>query len=525
VTIRGSLANALRRVAHGLSPAPARRSSTGVWQGASYDRLYQDWDTWTVSPEFETRYGFRTMRARARYFARNNPWIVGFLDELANNVVGANGIRLHAQIKNALGQPAKTTNAAIEEAWDAWGVPEYASADGQDSWIELQRQKIITIAVDGEVFVRRLRGVDNPYGYAQQILDADLVDETYNVPSLPNGNRIVMGLEKDRRNRTVAVHAWNRYAEDMNSTVERTRERIAAEDIQHLFVRWHRANIPRGVTWLAPVLASLRHEQEYELSHLVAARAGASKMAVILNKNPNAIEAWEPPKKGEQPKTFAMEPGIMPELLPGQEIESIDPTFPSVGYEQFVMAVHRATARGLRTSYMTLTGDLRQANYASQRAGTIPERDRWRGLQGWLAMHDNRVTYRDWVDQATLRGAIGVDGRLGADFYAVTWHGRGWKWTEPYNDLRAAKMEIDLGLNSRTRLAGERGYDYEDIVDELALEQQYAEANDVDTSGNQMSGTTPTTVSPEGETDETNQGDGDGTGKSSGSGARHLAAL
>jgi capsid protein len=68
----------------------------------------------------------------------------------------------------------------------------------------------------------------------------------------------------------------------------------------------------------------------------------------------------------------------MPELPPGQEIQMYDPTFPTQNYGDFVVAVLRALARGLKVSYLTLTGDLRQANYSSMRAGLLPERDHWR---------------------------------------------------------------------------------------------------------------------------------------------------
>lgn len=518
--IRESVARGFLRVAQAIGLPKARPRATGAWDATSTDRLYEDWQAWSASPEFETRYDFKFARARARWMARNNPWIVGFLDELANNVVGPNGIQLQARIRDLLGKLDKQANFIIEAAWDEWCFPENASADGHDSFTELLRQIIQTIAVDGECFLRRIRGTDNSFGYTLQIIDADLVDETFNVPAGPNRNRIRMGVEVDRRNRPIAYYVWTRYAEDMTGE-ERKRERIPAEDMLHLFVRWHRSNIPRGITWLAPVLTRLRHEGEYEINHLVASRAGASKMAFILNKHPEAVSGFEPPKKGEKPRVFEMQPGAIPELLPGQEIAEFDPTFPSVAYEQYVMAVLRAVARGLKVSYMTLTGDLRQANYGSQRAGLLPERDRWRGLQVWLAIHGVRIIYRDWIDMAALKGAVKLASRLGSDFYAVLFHGRGWKWIDPKNDLEAAKLEIELGLNSRTRLNAERGYDYEEIVDELSDEEDYADGKGVDVSGNQARAAGLAPRAPNTSTDEKPDDDESG----SGTGARQLAAV
>jgi lambda family phage portal protein len=487
------------------------RASGSGFDGAGMGRLYNDWDAWTMSPDFEQRFQFRLVRARARAMARNNPWIVGFLDELANNVVGAHGILLQARVKNALGKFATSTNDEIERGWLEWGHQENASADGHDSFVELQRIIIQTIATDGECFVRRIRGADNAFRYTLQIVDADLVDETLNRAADAGQNAIRMGVEVDKHNKAIAYHVYTRYAEDMTGE-PRVRERILAEDMLHLFVRWYRGNTVRGVSWFAPVLVPARHLEAYELNHLVASRVGAAQMAFILNKHPDAVAGFTPPKKGEKLKTFEAEPGSIPELLPGQEVQQFNPNFPATGYEQFVMAVLRAMARALKVSYLTLTGDLRQASYSSMRAGEVPQRDRWRGLQGWGAAAFHRIGYRDWVDLAALAHAIAVDGRLGSDYYAVLWHGRGWKWVDPLNDLKAAKMELDLGLNSRTRLNAERGFNYEHIVDELSDEQDYAESKDVDVSGNQMSGVNPTTVSPDGAADDKDeQGDQNGS--------------
>lgn len=470
------------RAAYTAFRRPGGGARASMWDGANTSRLYSDWDTWTLSPDYEIRFNHRLLRARARALAKNNPWIVGFLDELANNVVGAQGIMLQAQIRTVVGDALhKPTNDAIETGWEEWGYPENASADGHDSWIELQRLIIQTIAIDGECFVRRLQGVDNKFGYTLQLIDADLVDEQYNVPAAKNQNRIRMGVELDRRNRPVAYWVWSRYAEDMDG-LERVRERIPAEEMSHLFVRWHRANTTRGVTWFAPIVAPTRHLDQYELNHIVASRGAAAKMAVIVNKHPDAIASYVPPGKGEKPRVFEMEPGTMPELMPGQEIQEVDPTFPGANYGEFVVAVLRGIARGLKVSYLTLTGDLRQANYSSSRVSLQPERDRWKGLQVWFSTHLHRIVYREWVDMATLKRAIAVDGRLGSTLYAVAWRGRGWKWIDPDNDLSALEKEIKLGINSRTRAAADQGRDFEEIIDEQEQELEYADEHGVDVS-------------------------------------------
>lgn len=474
-----------------------------------------DWNNqWTFSPDYEVRWQFRFLRARARDLVRNNPYAAGFASEIANQVIGPHGVLLQAKIKTVGGQLAKATNAEIERAWQDWGEPETASADGRDSWIDLQQLTMKTLPVDGEVFFRRIKGFDNDYGYALQFIDADLVDEYYNVPAAPGRNEIRMGVELDRYNRPVAYHIWNRYQSEPNAG-PRDRQRIPAEEIIHLFVRY-RPNQTRGVSWFAPILASLHYLDGYEFAELQAARASAAKMGWIKNMSDAAIEAYTPPEPGEEPRTMEVEPGLITELAPGQEFESFDPTHPSTAYKDFTCTVLRAIARGLNVSYSTLTGDLSQANYGSQRGGLLAERDHYRSLQQFLISHMHRVVYRDWVSMSLLSGAIRVDSRLASEYAEVAWKPRGFKWIDPFSDLKAAKLEIDLGLNSRTRLAAQNGLDFEEIVEELADEQDTADEAGIDISGNQISGVNPTTVSPEGQAEDAALGTSQGAPKKGG---------
>jgi lambda family phage portal protein len=381
--------NPLALVAHQLNTT-RMRASTASFTGADQSRLMADWLVGNLSTDAEVRANIRLLRARARDLVKNNPWCVGFIDELKNNVVGEVGIMLQARVKTqARGavkpKLASATNKEIERAWKEWGHHETASASRRLSLVDLEDLAIETIATDGEAFVRRLDGFDNDFGYALQFVDADLVDENFNRPRGAGVNEIRMGVELDSFGAEVGFHVWNRYSSD-NTGVPRRHVFYSVAEMLHLFVPF-RPNQTRGITWFAPILTSVRHLDGYETNELVATRASAAKMGFIVNKSPEAISSFEPPKKGAGPKKMDTQPGLITELFPGQEFQTFDPTHPSTAYEMFTSTVLRAIARGLKVSYLTLTGDLRQANYSSMRAGLLPERDRWRKLHGWMAEH------------------------------------------------------------------------------------------------------------------------------------------
>lgn len=480
------MANPLARAAERMR-ASDDGWTTSPFAGAIASRLTADWNGALYSPNGELRYSLATLRGRARQLVRDNSHARGFANELANNTIGPDGILLQAKVQSRAGKMAKATNDEIERGWKEWGMPENCSADGHDDWGEFQRLVIKTIATDGEIFIRKLKYFDNPFGFSLQIIDADLVDENLNRAASDGQNEIRMGVEVNGWGRPVAYHVWTRHMGDMGP---RKHVRIPATEIIHRFVRY-RPNQTRGVTWFAPVLLDLHHLEGYEMSELIAARVSAAKMGFIKNMQPDAIAAYQPPKPGTEQVIDDVSPGIFTELHPGQEVEVFDPKHPSVAFKDFTKTILRAIARGLNMAYTTLTGDLEAVNYSSIRAGLLSERDHYRALQRWLGIHVHRQVYREWLSMALLSSAVRVDSRLASDYYAVEWKPRGWKWVDPVNDLTAAALAIALGLDSRQRLAAEQGRDFEEIVDEIQHEIEYAEDMGVDISGN---GAAPTSA-------------------------------
>lgn len=449
-------------------------------------RLHEDWKPWTYSPNFEIGWVARFMRARARDLRRDNPYAAGFIRSLSDNVVGFEGRKLRAKIKIADGKTLATkTNKEIERGWSDWSLPENCSADGKDSYADIQRLHIETMAMDGEVIVRRLKGFDNEYGYALQFIDADLLDETYNLPALPNGNEIRQGVEIDVYNRPQAYHIWSRYPTEQLGQPY-VRQRIPASEIIHNFVRY-RVNQVRGVTWFAPILTKLYHLDGYEFAELIRARSAASNMGFIKNTQQGAAQEFDPlgsiDGKKRQLEDMEMEAGIYRELWPGQEVQFPDPHAPNTSIDLFESTILRSVARGMNVSHFTVTGDTRQANYSSMRVSLQPERDYWRTLQRFDAVHFDRIVYADWIGMSLLSGAVKVDSRLAADYTDVIFEGRGWKWVDPAADMALAEKEIRFGINSRQRLAAEQGRDFEEIVEELGHENDVAKEQDVDISG------------------------------------------
>lgn len=490
--------------------------ATSPFRGAEYNRLSAD--RWTAAnhPDTEIRYAARALRARARDLVRNNAYAAGVVESFADNVIGWEGIRYKPRVTNPRNDPNgeldRATNWELERGWLEWAA-EYASVDGVESWLEVERLLAKSWVADGEVFIRHRRGWKNPHGYAIELIDPDLLDETFNEKREgATGREIVMGVEIDEHGRPLAYHFWKHHPDELR---RRERVRIPASEIVHFFVRY-RAGQRRGYSLFAPALTTVEMIDGLSEAELVASRAAASKMGFITNNSDEAkalyaarVAQMNQAGKEWQPKRIRMAPAVIDELIPGQGFESFDPTHPNTALEAFLKIMLQAVARGFAMSYLTLTGDVSAANYSSMRAGLQPERDHWKLVQNVFARRVHRPINRAWLASALLEGALDLPSLIASDYTACEWRGRRWQWVDPKNDLEAAEMEVKLGVNSRQRLAADRGLDYETVVDETADDLAYAREQGVYVGGMN------TPAKPAGAKPAESNGNGNGQGSHS----------
>lgn len=491
-----------------------------AFRGAEQNRLYADRWTSANHPDTEVQFAARTLRARARDLVRNNPYAAGLVEAAADNIVGWEGIRMKPLVALPNGEPNRIVNWALESGWQDWGT-EWATVDGLETWFESERLMVKSWWTDGEVFLRRRRGWRNPFGYAVELIDPDLLDEDFNERrggrASVTGNEIVMGVEIDPAGRPVLYHFWPEHPNNIGA--RRKRVPVPAEEISHLFARY-RPGQHRGYSRFAPVLTTVEMVDGLTEAELVAARYHASKMGFITQNSPEAIEAYasrlrlqNEDGKESRPRQMKIAPGVVEELIPGQGFEGFDPTHPNTAFDPFLKTMLRGVARGFGMSYLTLTGDVGEANYSSMRAGLLPERDHWRVLQNVVSSRVHRPVYRDFVDMGLLTRALRLPSSVPEDYYAAEWRGRRWQWVDPANDLDAFEREVALGLNSRQRGASDRGHDFETIIDETADDLAYAEEADVDVTGLGKKQPAP---APEPLLQERGKGNGNGKGPKAG---------
>ncbi len=262
-----------------------KKKSAGVkrqFDAAKTNRLNADWITSPTSADAELQGNIALIRERARDLERNDNFVEKYLFELENNIVGS-GIKLRCEPRNSDGKSDTLAKQAIEWAWYNQGKMENYTVTGQETEQTADRLAIRSIARDGEVLVRIIRGAPNKYNFAIQLLEPDHLDTTFHGKA-PNGNEIRMGVEINEWKMPIAYWINTDHPGDYYTTMQtagQRRTRIPADEMLMPF-RSNRVGQTRGVSWLVTAMSHLKMLGGYEEAELVAARTAAAKMGFFI---------------------------------------------------------------------------------------------------------------------------------------------------------------------------------------------------------------------------------------------------
>jgi lambda family phage portal protein len=463
-------------------------SSTYGFAGAAVGRLQSSLANWSGSINADLDGALPILRARARQLAANNEHGRRFLSLCAINIVGRQNPKLQVRaLRDARNpdRPAtldKAANDAIEQHWERWGKS--ADVTGRHkSLYAVLRTIVRAVARDGEAIVRIIRNRSLPYGIGLQLLESDRLDDTLNM-RLQNGNTIRQGVEIDSLGRPVAYHVKTSHPGESFAMAAGVVERIPAADLCHIYLP-DRAEQVRGVTWMHAVILRGATLHKFEEAAVTAAQIGASKIAAI-ERSEDSLDASSMMFDGRSSSGIGqinVEAGEMFELPPGYRLNSWNPEYPHANFDPFLKACLRGLAAGLDVAAHNLTGDMTDVNYSSARIAELSEREAWMILQDWLIGSFVQPIYEEWLAMALLMGQITFPqsgsvlpaDRLQKFVLASSFRGRRWQWVDPLKDGQANQVLLAARLTSRTRITAEQGVEFDDLVDELADEQQQLE--------------------------------------------------
>ncbi|SEQ48849.1 phage portal protein, lambda family [Faunimonas pinastri] len=391
---------ALAWIAPGAAMKRARAFSAldqkRAYDGARVGRRGDSFTAAATSANVEIGPALARLRDRSRDLARNTWAGRRILDVHVGHTIGTG-------INAVPATGSDRTDRQLGDAWLEWC--DTSDVEGINNFAGQQALLYSSALEGGDAVMRRIplrSGDRRRVKLALQVLEGDLIDESRDLGTFDNQySRLGVGLGTWDARTGLWLHSqhpgeYTFRGAPFNSTF------VPVEDVIHLF-RPLRAGQVRGVPVFAPILMPSR-----DLGDLVD--------AVIMKAKTEACYTGFVTLEGERTSPLSpsrddarieeMRPGMIAYLQEGEKISFAQPTS-SGQYEQVWLSTLFGMAAGAGITYDQLTGDLRQANYSSLRAGKIEQRRLTEQTQYNVLVPQMMRRVTNWfVDAAILADVI-----------------------------------------------------------------------------------------------------------------------
>lgn len=422
------------------------------------------------------------IKARARYLERNSDIAGAAVGGIVRNVVGT-GIKPQARTGD------EALNRRIETLWREWTAAENCDITGQQTFEELQAMLLRRKIVDGEILIKKVVTRKGRHPLKLQVIKSDLLS-SFMIYAPKTNNVIRSGVELDDYLRPLAY--WiDRKSPD--GYVEYNPDRVPAAQVIHLWSRSQPDQI-RGISDLAPIIKRLKDTQDYLDAETLTARIAACFSVFVTTQTgapntPGRIGMNRGDPEGKRLKSIR--PGMVNYLAPGESIETANPSRGLANARDYVAIQERLAGAGLGLSYELMSRDFNTSSFSSARQGMLEDRKTFEPIQNFMAAHLCDPIYREWMDLCVMAGSLDIPDYFEhrAAYQNVEWVTPGWSWIDPAKEVQADIAAIQNGGKTLAQWCAERGYDWREQLEQMALEKETAEA-----MGLKLSVHTPITV-------------------------------
>lgn len=419
-----------------------------------------------TSANTEVGGALRTLRDRARSMVRNTPHGHAIVDVMVRHVVGAG-------ITPVWNTGSDRLDNQVRLLWEEW--TNHSDAAEELDFYAQQALMVRSMVEGGEAL---MRFVDLAYAEDRraplrlQLLEGDHIDGSRDGRVI-DGHRSRLGVGLGDWDRRTGYWLFENHPGEQVASwtaANYTSRFVSRDQLVHLY-RPLRIGQLRGVSWLAPVLLSAKDLAELLQNTIVKSGVEASFSGFIMDNGGGPVNMGEAVDEQTGDTTMMPEPGMLMRLR-GQDIKFAEPKT-STQFEPVAVATLMSMAAGTGHTYDQITGDLRQANYSSLRAGKIEHRR----LVEQVQWHDviprlDRVADR-FVDRAILAGSL----RSRADGYPRDWVPPANEPIDPLKDLEADIAAVRAGRMSPQEFISQWGRDWKKVVQDTRTFWSFCDEN------------------------------------------------
>ena len=395
------------------------------------------------------------LRDRSRDLARNT-WIgQRILDVLVSHVIGTGIMAVPDNGSDRIDRQV----ALLFEEWS-----DQADITGEADFPALQALAVRSMLEGGESLLRFIpRRLDEGRAVplALQGLEGDHIDTARE--GMVDNRRTRLGVGLGEWDARTGYWLFPDHPGEMTIPTASTQSVFTPRtDVIHLF-RPLRFGQVRGVPVFAPILQSSRDIADLMDAIVVKSRTEAS-FAAFVKSNGGQRTLGNQVQQSGRTRIEELRPGSVNYLDHDEDIVFANPSGTGQFEAAMLMAL-MAAAAGAGITYDQLTGDLRQANYSSLRAGKIEFRRLVEQLQ-WHVVKPRlmRPTTTRFTDVAVMAGKL----RERREGYRWDYVMPAVEPIDPKKDLEADIMAVRAGRLSPQEFIAAWGRDWRKVVADMA---------------------------------------------------------
>lgn len=448
--------------------------------GASHTRkALRSYNPASGSAQEDIDFNNQTLRERGRDLFMSAPIATSAIRTITTNAIGT-GLQLQPAVDKAIlgltDEEAEAWQKKVKDEFSIW-ADDKRSCDscGMNTFAKMQNMIMMSQLMSGDCFVlikSKKPSQLRPYSLRLQVVEADrvrtpsfsIVAQSMTEARAENGNLIHDGVEVDKDGLVVAYYFSNRHPGEislssMENPFEFVRVKAASQktglpNVLHA-VMTERPGQYRGVTVLAPVIEELRQLKRFSDAELTAAVIEAFFTAFIKTEadpmSPVFNETDDPNFETSE-NDYAMGPGQINIMKPGEDVVFADPKRPSGGFDGFVKAVTTQIGAALGIPQEVLMEQF-NSSYSASRAALL---EAWKGFRKWRKWFVDDIcspVYEIWMSEAVARGRIEAPGfftdpLLRKAYLRASWVGPSQGQLDPVKEVTAEILKCSEGFST-----------------------------------------------------------------------------
>jgi lambda family phage portal protein len=469
--------------------------------GASMEKnTLKEWFPKSYSPKSDLDMNLYLLRDRSADLATNSPLGAAAINTEITGVLGS-GLRVFPKIKfRELGMTAEAARQWARKTkleFEMWCNSLDCDYLRRNNFYELQRIAFQSYLSDGDsfcIFKRRFT-TGNPYTLRLQVLPAQRISNPQNVGTfglspvemqLPNGNKVVNGIEVDKSGRMVAIWVSNRiWDEPQTTTAELKWQRVrifgketGCRNVLHICYDT-RAEMFRGAPFLSPVIETLKQVSRYSDAELTAViiKSFFSIFFVqpLSNFEFSDILPEEEQKLPVNVQEYKLGSGTISALPRGVDVKAISRNDSQSNFDSFVSHFVKQIASALNLPYELIIKQF-QSSYSASKAALIEAEKEFRQRRAAFVNDFLQPVYENFLIEAVATGRISAPGFFDDPVKRYCWCSADWRNEQNHNldeikETQGAIMRINAGLSTRAmEVAALNGTDFYENIEQLEME-------------------------------------------------------